>query len=41
MICGLGSSGLSAMELGNRLTRMGLVIDAVTDLSMMVMNATF
>ncbi|WP_034552570.1 MurR/RpiR family transcriptional regulator [Carnobacterium funditum] len=40
MICGLGSSGLSAMELGNRLTRMGLVIDAVTDPHMMVMSAT-
>ncbi|SEL31010.1 transcriptional regulator, RpiR family [Carnobacterium iners] len=40
VVFGLGSSGLSAMELGNRLTRMGLVIDAVKDPHMMIMSAT-
>ena len=40
VVCGLGSSGLSAMELGNRLARMGLVIDAVTDPHMMIMRST-
>ena len=40
VVCGLGSSGLSALELGNRLARMGLVIDAVIDPHMMIMNAT-
>lgn len=40
LVCGLGSSGLSAMELGNRLTRMGIAIDAITDPHMMIMSAT-
>lgn len=40
LICGLGSSGLSAMELKSRLTRMGLTVDAITDPHMMLMSAT-
>ncbi|MGB3160330.1 MurR/RpiR family transcriptional regulator [Carnobacterium sp.] len=40
VVCGLGSSGLSALEFGNRLARMGIVVDAVTDPHMMIMSAT-
>jgi DNA-binding MurR/RpiR family transcriptional regulator len=40
VVCGLGSSGLSAIEFGNRLTRMGLTIDAIKDPHMMIMSAT-
>lgn len=40
LICGLGSSGLSATELKYRLARMGLIVDAITDPHMMLMSAT-
>lgn len=39
LICGVGNSGLSAMELKYRLVRMGLVVDVVTDPHMMLMDA--
>lgn len=39
LICGVGNSGLSAMELKYRLVRMGLIVDVVTDPHMMLMDA--
>lgn len=38
-VYGLGSSGLSGLEFKHRLTRMDIVIDAVTDSHMMIMSA--
>lgn len=38
-VYGLGSSGLSALEFKYRLMRMNILIDAVTDSHMMMMNA--
>lgn len=40
LICGLGSSGLTAMEFKYQLMRMGFIVDAETDPHMMLMNAT-
>ncbi|MFS0784319.1 MurR/RpiR family transcriptional regulator [Bacillus sp. 1P06AnD] len=40
MIFGLGSSGLTALELKYRLLRMGLPVDAINDPHMMLMGAT-
>ncbi|MGF7047327.1 DNA-binding MurR/RpiR family transcriptional regulator [Paenibacillus sp. DS2015] len=39
-VYGLGSSGLSGLEFKHRLTRMDIVIDAVTDSHMMIMSAS-
>ncbi len=39
-VYGLGSSGLSGLEFKYRLTRMDIIIDAVTDSHMMMMSAT-
>ncbi|MCM3782357.1 MurR/RpiR family transcriptional regulator [Neobacillus mesonae] len=39
-VYGLGSSGLSALEFKYRLTRMNIVVDAVTDSHMMIMSAS-
>lgn len=39
-VYGLGSSGLSALEFKYRLMRMNILIDAVTDSHMMMMNAS-
>lgn len=39
-VYGLGSSGLSGLEFKYRLTRMDIVIDAVTDSHMMIMSAS-
>ncbi|MBD7971329.1 MurR/RpiR family transcriptional regulator [Paenibacillus sp. Sa2BVA9] len=39
-VYGLGSSGLSALEFKYRLTRMNIIIDAVTDSHMMIMSAS-
>lgn len=40
MICGIGNSGLSAMELKYRLTRMGIYADALTDPHMSLMRTS-
>lgn len=40
LVCGIGSSGLSAIEFKNHLSRMGISIDAETDPHQMVMRAS-
>ncbi|WP_068620251.1 MurR/RpiR family transcriptional regulator [Paenibacillus tuaregi] len=40
LVFGLGSSGLSALEFKYRLMRMNIIIDAITDSHMMLMNAS-
>lgn len=40
LICGLGSSGLTATEFKYQLMRMNFNVDAITDPHMMLMNAT-
>lgn len=40
MICGIGNSGLSAIELKYRLTRMGIYADALTDPHMSLMRTS-
>ncbi|QOX65004.1 MurR/RpiR family transcriptional regulator [Anoxybacterium hadale] len=39
LVCGIGSSGLTAIELSSRLMRMGLSSQAITDSSLMLMKA--
>ncbi len=40
LVCGIGSSGLTAIELSSRLMRMGLSCQAITDSSLMLTKAS-